>query len=745
MVPAVLHGKHCPRGRETRSAPLFVWPGRPRRCAGPLCRRVVPGHIFRVTFPVCTPTPTPSWPLSGVLPHLDGLRGVAVVLVMLYHARVGLSGGYVGVDVFLVLSGFLVTSLLMTEHDAGGVSLLGFWSRRVRRLLPVSALVVTASALAGVLLLEPQRLSRLAGDVFGVATFSANVRFLGTHGDYLGGLSLPSPLLHFWSLALEEQFYLLWPMLLVVSLRFARRASKPEHVLIAVCALLAAVSLAASVALTSTYSAFSYYLLPTRAWELLAGALLALCWPTFTKLPWTRAMSGVSSTASTARSILGVLGMVALLFSSVVFDASTVFPGWAAILPVLGTLAVLVAGAASVSGVILSFKALRWLGVRSYGAYLWHWPILVFGGVLGWTDSPWARITAVVLAVGAADVSFRFLEAPVRRSLWLAVSVRRTAFLGVGVSTALLVVALFVQSSPNLTSADSPGVARSAASSQQSTPLPAEDTASRQSSRDALDARAAPSAAGSRVLLLGDSTLAPLRWFVEGSRGLDRWGASVEFVLDAESCRRLSMGSCRGYREGRTPDAAADVLTALTARGESFRFVVLMAGYHSTPEDFEKEFDAFRAAAMTHGVEKIYVLEYRESLAFPLDGSRGKSSVFEKFNEVIREQEVTPVSKGEPEIVVLGWNLFSAAAPDWFRLDGIHVNLAGAIGLGEFIAREVLSELGLSCGSFVVCPPVPSASSAANLLAAYDLVATDEHCYEIGVARTQKCRRDKLR
>ena len=742
MVPEVLHGKHCPRGRETRSAPQFAWPGRPRRGACPLCRRAVPDHVFRVTFPVCspapTPTPTSSWPVSGVLPHLDGLRGVAVVLVMLYHARVGLSGGYVGVDVFLVLSGFLVTSLLMTEHDAGGVSLLGFWSRRVRRLLPVSALVVTTSALAGVLLLEPQRLSRLAGDVFGVATFSANVRFLGTHGDYLGGLSLPSPLLHFWSLALEEQFYLFWPMLMVVLLWFARGASKPERVLIAVSALLATVSLAASIVFTSTYSAFSYYLLPTRAWELLAGSLLALCWPSFAKLPLAMAMFGVTSIAGNARSILGVLGLVALVLSSVVFDSATVFPGWTAILPVLGTLAVLVAGAASVSGAILSFRALRWLGVRSYGAYLWHWPILVFGGALGWTDSPWARLAAVGLSVAVADASFRFLEAPVRRNLWLAVSVRRTALLGAGVSTALLVVALFVQGSLNITSADTPGVTRSAASLRQAPPLPVEDPETGRASRGALNA------AGSKVLLLGDSTLAPLRWFVEGARGLDRWGTSVEFVLDAESCRRLSMSSCHG-REGRTPESAADVLTALTARGERFRFVVLMAGYHSTPEDFEKEFDAVRAAATEHGVEKVFVLEYRESLAFPLDGSRGKASVFEKFNEVLREQGATPAGEGEPEIVVLGWNLFSAAAHDWFRSDGIHVNLAGAIGLGEFLAREVLSDLGLSCGPFSVCTPAPSASSAANLLEAYDLATTDEHCYEMGDSRAQECRRDKVR
>jgi len=678
---------------------------------------------------------SPVRPVSGVLPHLDGLRGVAVLFVLLYHARVGLGGGYVGVDVFLVLSGFLVTSLLLTERDEGGVSLTGFWLRRVRRLLPVSTLVVVSSACAGLLLLEPQRLARLTGDVLGVATFSANVRFLGTHGEYLGGLSLPSPLLHFWSLALEEQFYVLWPVFLVGVLRLARRTVSPEHVLAVLTGIAAAASFAASVLLTADRPAFSYYLLPTRAWELLAGALLAPCWGPFARLSTTSSSRGVAR----AVSAFGVLGLAVLVYSAASFDSSTVFPGVAALLPVAGTLAVLAADARSVSGRVLSVGVLRWLGVRSYGAYLWHWPLLVFAGASRFAGSPWARLTLVCLSIVLADCSFRLLESPVRRSSWLAVSPVRTTFLGAGLTICLLTTSLLVGGSTV-----SPIVGVSGVEPRSSAPPSAGLDGGDEGGGNAGAAPVVLPTAGEKVLLLGDSTLAPLRWFVDGARGLERWGTSVEFVIDAESCRRLSMRSCLG-REKRVPDTAVEVLAARTAMGERFRFVVLMVGYHSTPEEFAGEFDAFVRAAAAHGVEKVFVLEYRESLAFPLDGSHGEVSVFAEFNEVLRRHASAPLLPGRPELVLLEWNSFSAGANDWFRADGIHVNLAGALGLGEFLARGVLAGLGLACGSSPVCAPATEASPADEMLAAYEVRPTDEHCYEVGDLRSVACRLDKLR
>lgn len=687
----------------------------------------------------CVPSqrrPSSVLPVVGVLPYLDGLRGVAVLLVLLYHGRVGLDGGYVGVDVFLVLSGFLVTSLLVREHDEGTLSLLDFWSRRVRRLLPLSAFVAAVSATVGVLVLEPQRLARLPGDVLGVAAFAANLRFLATHGDYLGGLSLPSPLLHFWSLALEEQFYLVWPAVLWVVLGFAPGSRR--RVLVVVTCVLVAASLLCSVLVTPSRPSFSYYLLPARAWELLAGALLSLCWcPLVGRLPAEGAGRGV-------RSVLGLAGLLVLAVVAVRFDGSTMFPGWAALLPVGGTLAVLAAGGESVSGRVLSLGVFRWLGVRSYGAYLWHWPLLVFAGALGRDGSAVARVVLLLASVLLADLSLRGFESPVRSSTWLRASPWRSVLVGVSVSVSLVVVSSVVAvvvRAPVLAGVSSPVAGRPVVP-RVSVTLP--PSASVPSPGNGPGGAPVSPGAGPRVLLLGDSTLAPLRWFVDGGAGLDAWASTATFVLDAESCRRVSMRSCVG-REDRRPDSAAQALEERLAAGERYRFVVLMAGYHSTPDDFAGEFDAFLAAAAAGGVEKVFVPEFRESLAFPLDGSRGRVSVFAGFNDVVRSRASSPADGSRPSVVVLPWNSFTSSAGDWFRADGIHVNVAGAIGLGEFLARGVLSGLGLSCGSWAVCVSSSSAEPASSVLARYGVLWTDEHCYELGEDRVRGCRLDPLR
>jgi peptidoglycan/LPS O-acetylase OafA/YrhL len=669
-------------------------------------------------------------PVEGFLPHLDGLRGVAVLLVLLYHARAGVSGGYVGVDVFLVLSGFLITSLLLRESDQGAVSLWGFWSRRARRLLPVSAVVVVFTVFVGLLLLEPQRLSRLSGDVVSVATFSSNFRFLETHGDYLGGLSLPSPLLHFWSLALEEQFYLLWPLLLVPVLRISRRR---PYALPVVTASLLFGSLALSVLLTASRPAFSYYLLPTRAWEMFAGALLAACWS-----PSTRRLDDLV-VGLRVRSVIGTVGLGSILAAALLFGSSTVFPGWAATLPVAGTLLVLAAGGSSVSGRLLSSAPLVWLGARSYGAYLWHWPLLVFLAALGWDGSPITRLVVVLLAVLLAAVTFRLVETPVRRSPWLLASSRRSVLAGAGLSLVLVSLGSVLPRDFNPVA----GVAS------RDPRQPAEVPGSVPSSTPATSAPSTippgPVGTPARVLLIGDSTLAPLRWFTDGRRSLDALGGEVEFVLEAESCRRVSMRSCVG-REGRRPGSAVDVIKERSAAGERFEIVVLMAGYHSTPGEFAVELEEFLRAAADHGAEKVFVLDYRESLAFPIDGSRGELSVFGVFNDVLRDPAVSGVSLPEGvDVVILPWSSFTASADDWFRQDGIHVNLAGALGLGEFVARGVLSHLGSPCAGEEVCSPSTHAVSAAQVLAAYGVEATDTHCYEMGDSREQECREDRLR
>jgi len=673
---------------------------------------------------------------EGYLPFLDGVRALAVLLVLLYHAGLGFPGGYVGVDAFLVVSGFIITLGLLSEARSGRVSLAGFWARRIRRLLPASFLVVVSVLLVGPVVLERQRAARLPADAFASFFSVANVRFFLADVGYLGGLSLPSPLLHFWSLALEEQFYLLFPPLLVLLLsRAGRRAA-----LCWLSALLAA-SLAFSALFSSSSPDFAYLLLPARAWEFLAGALLAFAWPRL----------GVVHRG--LRSVAGVSGVAVLVAAAAAFGAGTAFPGVAAVPVVLGVLALILAGDDSVSGRFFALRPLRWVGERSYGIYLWHWPVLVFARASGVLSSPVGRVALLGLSVVLADLSFRVLERPVRRSPYLARVPSRSFRLGAAlcVSAVLCVaVAWIAAPSAGQTVASRAFVRPSTPSSS----VPALDgslNGSSSTSPGSSPGSASVAPVPPRVLLVGDSTLAPLRWFVDGSRSLDALSAGVEFVLDAESarrlavgaveCRRRSLGSCRG-REGRDPSAVVEVLDAVSAGSDRFDAVVVMAGYHSTPEDFPGEVDLLLDAAARAGVRRVFFLTYRESLAFPLEGSGGELSVFGVFNDRLRDRSVDPA---DPEVVFLDWNGFSSSMSDWFRDDGIHVNLAGALGLGEFIARGVASSLGLPCGAESVCLPPSVPVPAAELLSRYVVVYTDEHCYAMGVSRVRECRPDSLR
>lgn len=691
-------------------------------------------------------------------PDVEGLRALAVLLVLLYHAGLGINGGYVGVDVFLVVSGFLITSLLLKEAESGRVSLRDFWARRARRLLAASTVVLGFTLLFGFLLLEPSRIAGLASDAVAAGTFSSNIRFALTNSDYLSGLSLPSPLLHFWSLALEEQFYLLWPVIVVLSLR----APRFRVVLLSVLALLFAASLATSLLMSDSSPSFAYYLLPTRAWELLAGAALAF-------LP-SRFFLTHGSRSLILRSCVGVFGVMAVLYAAFTYDHETVFPGSAALLPVLGTVALLWAGPGSLPGRALSVRSLGWVGARSYSIYLWHWPLFVIFesrfGLLTTTSAAALILVSFILA----DLTFRFVENPVRRSRMLSLVPSRSLGFGgalAAVSVTLgLVLSQMAPASSTVTltanvsstvSAPEPDALPEALPASptpvSSAPTPASSTESSSVSSggatiDTADAEgspvetAAPVVPVGRTLLIGDSTLAPLRWFESGLLGL----RGFDYRLDAESCRRIALSSCKG-REDRTPKSVVPVLDALTESGDRFDTVVLMGGYHAYEDSIVDEFRSFVKAARRHGVSRIILLDWRESLAFPLAGSRGKTSVYTRFNELIRGE----LASGDyADVTLLPWHAFTASHPEWFRSDGIHTNLAGTLVLGEFIS-DALAALeqrpcagktsSSSAAAVCVLPPV---APSRDVLAEYGVSDTDRHCYELGSSRKPSCRRDKL-
>jgi len=418
---------------------------------------------------------------SAFRPDLEGLRAVAVALVLLYHARIGpFGGGYVGVDVFFVLSGFLITGLLIRElSGTGRVGFAAFYARRARRLLPASALTLAVTVIASALLLPPVRMPDVAGDTVAAGLYVSNMRFALQATDYLASSLPPSPVLHFWSLGVEEQFYLFWPAMLAIAAGAAFRAGRREEGLRRVglaLAVVLAVSLAVGVWLTGVAQPWAFFSLPARAWELALGGLLAL--PALAArvprrgAPW-----------------LGWAGLLLIVGAGVALSDTTPFPGTAVLLPTLGSALVIAAGLgaapgtdpgrppsvratagrlgerrraaptalpASGSGVsrpgvlrppapaaLLSLPPLRYLGRISYSLYLWHWPFLVLPEAVAGGDLPLpARLALALAAVGAAGLSQRYVEDPIRRGRLVGLAPRRGLAMAGALSLAVALVSV---------------------------------------------------------------------------------------------------------------------------------------------------------------------------------------------------------------------------------------------------------------------------------------------------------------
>ena len=332
---------------------------------------------------------------------IDGLRSVAIIPVVLFHAGLEwISGGYVGVDVFFVISGFLITSVIMSAVERGTFSFAHFYERRARRLLPALFAVLVFSLAVGALIMSPVQFRDMGAAMIATVFYVANILMWRRSG-YFEGAAETDPMLHMWSLSVEEQFYIFYPiLLLLVVRRFGRNP-------FAAVALISAASLALSVWGVKNAPNPTFFLLPTRAWELGAGALVAL---SVVGTNWSPAL----------RNTAGLAGFAMIAFAVLAYQPGTPFPGLAAVPPVLGTALIIAAGRGGSNAVarLLSWTPLVGIGLISYSLYLWHWPILVFLNIhYGLHQVPdWAMALGVGASVLLAHLSWRYVERPFRSS-----------------------------------------------------------------------------------------------------------------------------------------------------------------------------------------------------------------------------------------------------------------------------------------------------------------------------------------
>jgi peptidoglycan/LPS O-acetylase OafA/YrhL len=353
-------------------------------------------------------------------PHIDGLRAIAVVLVILHHLGdwLGFSGGYVGVDIFFVISGFLISKIVQSEVNGGIFRIGSFYRRRITRLAPAYFTVMISTSIFTIFVLLPAELNDYMRSVIASSLVLANFYMWKEVGGYFGASADTTPLLHLWSLAVEEQFYLFWPLSLFLGIKLLNPRSLQLLLIV-----LTIGGMIFSEWIVSRFPAAGYYLLPTRIYEFTLGAILA-CMPD-------------TAAGKTTRNLASILGLVLIGYAAQFFNKETLFPGYAGLTPILGTALLIRWGGGGAIGPLLGTPIMRLVGVISYPAYLWHWPLISFIHINGVEVSLFIGLAVLIATFVLSWLTYRYVELPSRGLLRFTTS--QVIFIGAVIPTSILI------------------------------------------------------------------------------------------------------------------------------------------------------------------------------------------------------------------------------------------------------------------------------------------------------------------